>query len=218
MATTTPDNIAYPNTTDPWATQSDLAATASSVQNALNKRERYEYVWANSAARTAETTMVEGSLGYQVDTQTDYVYSGGSWRNRLSYGEFTSAGVTLSSTATTNFSSINVNSGATTDPTNFTTSANTVTVGYAGIYAINLYLICSVSVSVNAYALVGIASDFASNPASQIGRAQFNPDAVASQTIVYPAPANQTFYFAWKQTDTTSRFYNAPAIRFARLG
>jgi len=218
MATTSPDNISYPVTTDTWATQSDLANLASSVQNSFNKRERYNYVWANSAARTAETGMADGSLGYQIDTQTDYVYSGGSWRNRLSYAEFTAAGTTVSSAAATNFNSITNISGSSTDPGNFSTSANTVTVAQGGIYIVSVYLTCNGSVTVNAYGLIGIASDFTSNLASQIARAQFNPDAVAQTTIPFLAPAGQTFYFAWKQSDTTSRFFSAPNIRFARIG
>jgi len=37
------------------------------------------FVWANSAALTAATTMVAGDKGYQVDTKADYVYSGTAW-------------------------------------------------------------------------------------------------------------------------------------------
>jgi hypothetical protein len=218
MATTSPDNISYPVNTDSWATQSDLANEATSVQNAFNKRQRYQYVWANATARGAQTGMVEGSLGYQVDTQTDYIYSNTAWRNRLSYAEFNAAGVTVSSTAFTNFNTINITPGTSTDTTNFTTSANTIQVAFGGIYAISMYLTCNGSVTVNAYGLIGIASDYTTNLNSQIARAQFNPDAVAQTTIFYNAPSNQTFYFAWKQTDATSRFYSTPNIRVARLG
>jgi hypothetical protein len=218
MATTSPDNYSYPVTADPWATQSDLANLASSAQNAMNKRQRYQYMWANAAARSAQTGMVTGSLGYQVDTQTDYVYSGGVWRNRLSYAEFTAAGVTVSSATAANFNTINVISGSSTDSGNFSTSANTITVTQAGIYIISVYLTSNVAVTANAYGLIGIASDYLSNLASQIARAQFNPDAVAQTSIPFFAPAGQTFYFAWKQTDTVTRFYSVPNIRFARIG
>lgn len=38
------------------------------------------FVWANTAARTAATTMAAGDTGYQVDTKVTYRYSGSAWR------------------------------------------------------------------------------------------------------------------------------------------
>ena len=40
----------------------------------------YNYRWANSAARTAQTGMVAGDVGYQTDTGVVYRYSGSAWK------------------------------------------------------------------------------------------------------------------------------------------
>jgi len=37
------------------------------------------FVWADAAARTAATSMAAGDKGYQVDTKTEYLYSGSAW-------------------------------------------------------------------------------------------------------------------------------------------
>lgn len=38
------------------------------------------YVWANAAARTAQTGMITGETGYQTDTAIVYRYSGSAWK------------------------------------------------------------------------------------------------------------------------------------------
>lgn len=80
MPTTSPDNIAYPSTANSYNPVSDMAALASSVQTALGKREGYTYMWADAAARTAETGMVAMSLGFQSDTKVTYMYNGTAWK------------------------------------------------------------------------------------------------------------------------------------------
>jgi len=80
MATTTPDSVYFPLATDAIAPLHTVFANlASSTQTALNKRQRFTFVWANSAARTAQTGMVAGSTGYQVDTKDEYTYTGSAW-------------------------------------------------------------------------------------------------------------------------------------------
>lgn len=80
MANTTPDSIYYPLGTDPVAPLHTVFATqATSVQTALLKRQRLTYTWANKAARDAQTGMVAGSEGYQVDTKINYRYDGSQW-------------------------------------------------------------------------------------------------------------------------------------------
>ena len=41
--------------------------------------ESIKYYWADSAARAAETGMLEGEKGLQVDTQAIYVYESSAW-------------------------------------------------------------------------------------------------------------------------------------------
>jgi hypothetical protein len=54
---------------------------AASMQAALAIRSRYDFVWTNVGDRNAQTGMVDGSRGYQIDTGYDYKYNGTSWRN-----------------------------------------------------------------------------------------------------------------------------------------
>ena len=78
MANTTPNGIYYPTTGNLINVPSDMAAMATSIENALGKREGFDYTWANSTERTAETSMTAGSRGYQQDTKETY-YFDSSW-------------------------------------------------------------------------------------------------------------------------------------------
>ena len=44
-----------------------------------NTRQIKTYKWADNAARTAQTGMTAGDLGYQTDTGVQYYYSGSGW-------------------------------------------------------------------------------------------------------------------------------------------
>jgi len=80
---TTPDNLVSPDAGDGYALVTDLAAMQDSVQTALNTKvpTSVDYVWANAAARTAQTGMVTGQKGYQTDTAIPYRYDGSVWVN-----------------------------------------------------------------------------------------------------------------------------------------
>lgn len=81
MATvTTPDNIAADDDSDAYDPAGAYATLQTSVQAALSKRENYTFLWADAAARTAETDMVTMSLGFQQDTKTTYIYNGTAWK------------------------------------------------------------------------------------------------------------------------------------------
>lgn len=104
MATTTPDSLYYPVGTDQVAPlQTVMATMQSSTQTALNKRQRFSYIWASAAARTAQTGMSAGSTGYQVDTGVSYIYNGTAWINPSApvYGNFTFVSVFISDTVRT---------------------------------------------------------------------------------------------------------------------
>lgn len=80
MATTSPDNIYFPSATDQIAPLETVFATqASSVQTALSRRQRYDYVWANATARNNQTGMLTGATGIQADTLIEYVYMKDEW-------------------------------------------------------------------------------------------------------------------------------------------
>lgn len=57
------------------------------IQNIFNRieneRQLFTYRWANAAARTGQTGMVSGAIGYQVDTGVYWMYTGTAWTQLL---------------------------------------------------------------------------------------------------------------------------------------
>lgn len=81
MPTTSPDNIFFPDVSSPASEITNLSTMAASIQTALGFRTRFDFVWPSITERTAQTGMVDGSRGYQIDTGFDYRYNGTLWRN-----------------------------------------------------------------------------------------------------------------------------------------
>lgn len=81
MPVTSPDNIFFPDVSSPASEITNLSTMAASIQTALGFRTRFDFVWPTITERTAQTGMVDGSRGYQIDTGFDYKYNGTVWRN-----------------------------------------------------------------------------------------------------------------------------------------
>jgi hypothetical protein len=79
-SSTTPDGILVWTTVDPASIVTESAAQASTIQIALDRRQNYDFRWANAAARAAQLNMVYGSQGFQVDTGEGFFYDGASWK------------------------------------------------------------------------------------------------------------------------------------------
>lgn len=79
MPTTSPDSIYYADGTTPASLADITAAIATSVQDALDVRETHSFSWADSTARAAQTGMTAGDIGYQVDNDVFYIYTGAAW-------------------------------------------------------------------------------------------------------------------------------------------
>lgn len=140
-ANTSPDNIVYPVSTDPVAPlETVFANMANSVQDALDgfrtdfddftaERAIQTFRWADSAARNAQTGMVAGDIGYQIDTAVGYTYSGSGWvatgtvalldKNGTGYSVPNNAFTQLTDTylATTKLRGMTTSGGAITVPT-----------------------------------------------------------------------------------------------------
>lgn len=91
MPVTSPDSIYYADGSTPIAIETITAAMATSVQDALDAlvndaRQIQTFVWANTAARNAQTGMTEGDEGYQLDNNTNYQYTGTAWVAQYSGG------------------------------------------------------------------------------------------------------------------------------------
>lgn len=84
MPTTSPDNIFYADNSTAMSAAAISAAEATSIQNALDAkvndtRQIQTFVWADTAARNAQTGMIAGDFGYQTDTGITYRYNGSAW-------------------------------------------------------------------------------------------------------------------------------------------
>lgn len=83
MPTTTPDAIYFADSSTSMSAEAISAAEATSVQNAFDAfrefRQIQTFVWADSGARGSQAGMSEGDMGYQLDTDMYYYYSGSVW-------------------------------------------------------------------------------------------------------------------------------------------
>lgn len=81
-------SIFYRDTSTPASLETESALQADSVDDALTlaitgNRQIQTFRWANAAARAAQTGMVAGDVGYQVDTGVNYQYSTTWLANRV---------------------------------------------------------------------------------------------------------------------------------------
>lgn len=134
---TSPDGIVKWTFEDPASIPGASQAQGDSVQLALDKRQRYDFVWANSAGRTSQLGMVQGSRGYQSDTKSEYLYDNSTWRLAVPYALFSGSYSMTNGAWTSTVPSIDA--GVSTDTTFVTTG--TATYAYLnfvnpGVYAI----------------------------------------------------------------------------------
>jgi len=61
-----------------------FAAVGTAFSGFTGTREIQTFVWADNAARTAQTGMTAGDEGYQTDTDTGYRYDGAAWNEVVS--------------------------------------------------------------------------------------------------------------------------------------
>ncbi len=145
--TTSPDLLKKWTVSDPPSLIQMSTQLADSMQTALNKRERYDFVWEDAAERTAQTGMVQGSRGYQVDTESDYLYDGGVWLLARAHAQYTFSGqsipnFTVSYVGALTFSSANSTSTTMTS-TSTSPQSGQVIFSQPGVYAYS----CTMSLS-----------------------------------------------------------------------
>lgn len=137
MPSTSPDSIYYPDISAAQNQPGYMGTHATSVQVALSARQRYTYVWANATARTAQAGMTEGSVGYQLDTKTEYKYENGVWRLATPHAEFTSTRA-VPPTTLTQLGNFSLDAAAST-ATNIATPGGDgiIVLANAGLYAVS---------------------------------------------------------------------------------
>jgi hypothetical protein len=218
---TSPDNIVRWTNSDPASLVSESQAQGDSIQLALAKRERYTFVWANSSERNAQTGMVAGSLGYQVDTKTEYIYDSSSWRIQLPYAEFGSSDVSVATGTYVGFGSIDIDAGQSTSTTFALGSAsNYITIVEPGIYSINVFAVADTAVGSGiAFTAIGTHPNMTFDFSYQIARGPYAADNVAMTNLGFyrVAGANQNIYFYHRHNAGSSRTIGAD-IRVGRLG
>lgn len=135
---TTPDGITLWTTEDPASLAIASQAQGASVQNALNKRQRYDYIWPTASERNAQTGMVQSSRGYQLDTKSEYIYDNSQWRLALPYAEYSTASQSVPNASYTIPSTFTINSSVSTSTT-FTApgGSGTISLTDPGVYALS---------------------------------------------------------------------------------
>lgn len=219
---TSPDGISYWTSTDLGGDiPTESSTQATSVQNALNKRQRYTYGWANASARTGQTGMTTGSTGYQIDTKTEYIYEGGVWRLATPYCEFVSPDTSVTNSVFTNMGALSIdatNSTSTTFATS-TGSDNKITFAQPGIYNVGFYAVADAAMGATvSFVLASTVAD-PTDGANQLMRAPFAADNVAGLAIpalLIPS-ANYSIYFYYRQNSAGTRTIHG-RMRVARIG
>jgi len=100
----------------------------NAIQTVLDKHERFDYVWPDENARQSETSMVQGSRGYQVDTESEYIFDNFAWQLRTAHTEYTAAHVNIPDGAVTGCGTLTLDASQSTS----TTQTSTTDIGGTG--------------------------------------------------------------------------------------
>lgn len=188
---TSPDNIAKWTNSDPASIVQASQSQGDSVQNALSKRERYDFVWANASERTAQTGMVQGSRGYQVDTRSEYIFDNSNWRLAVPYAEYNNSGLTITSGVYSAFTNWTQNTTTTTDTAFTSVSTNVLTLVNPGVYAFTI----TTDGSPNSSGFVDFTMDVAHNQI--ISLSAFTSGVSTCVVPFYRATASNTLIYMW---------------------
>lgn len=135
---TSPDGIALWTNSDPVSLVQESQTQGATIQAALNKRERYDFVWAISSERTSQTGMVQGNRGYQIDTKSEYIYDNSAWRLNTPHAEFT-ASKSIPTASQVGIGTLSIDSPASTSSTFVTAIADgQIRIVEPGIYGITI--------------------------------------------------------------------------------
>ena len=135
---TSPDAIVKWTFQDGASIVQSSQAMGDSVQTAFNNRQRYDFVWANSAARDAQIQMVQGSRGYQTDTKSEYIYDNSQWRLAVSYAEYETSGQSVANNTYVAITGWSLNAPKSTDSTFTSVTGQILTIQNPGVYAMSL--------------------------------------------------------------------------------
>ena len=218
---TSPDNIPKWTGDDPVSLVQESQTQGSAIQAALDKRQRYDFKWDDAGDRTAQTGMLQGSRGYQIDTKTDYIYDNSNWRLQVPYALYTYTTQSISTSATwTLLGTSAYDSGLSTDSTFVTTSANgKFTVVNPGLYSVSMYFKFSASWDGRRFVDLHIGDVSAGDVNSIIMRgSSMGPDDTLSFAMpnLRVATSNQIYTLSAFQDSGSSKTYTAD-LNWTRL-
>lgn len=218
MPSTSPDNIYYPDISAAQNQPGYMGTHATSVQVALSARQRYTYVWANATARNSQTGMTEGSVGYQLDTRTEYQYENGSWRLATPHIEFT-ATATATNGVVTLAGTFSIDTTVSSSTLMATAASNgVITLTDPGIYAISTLSAIAGTVPVTGRSFLDLATT--SNDTGLLIRSSINvgeDKGSISMPNLRVTGSGVTLYFKLFQTSGADRSMSTRA-RITRIG
>ena len=216
---TSPDGIALWTNADPTSLVQESQTQGASIQVALDKRERYDFVWANSSQRTSQTGMVQGSRGYQSDTKSEYIYDNSTWRLALPYAQVSSTSTTCAAGAFTAVNNFTIDNSLSTDITFVQATGNTITLVSPGVYSMTFVGRDLSSAGMPGISQVMISTNSNSAVANdRVGVGYFNGTILATAPLIYNAPsANFNLYFFYYNGDPGSKNVSG-LLRIARIG
>jgi len=80
MPVTTNNSIYYADGSTVLSIADISAATATSVQNAFDLRQKQSFRWKDLTTRNNQINMAKGDIGYVESNDTEYIYDGSYWK------------------------------------------------------------------------------------------------------------------------------------------
>lgn len=187
----TGEQITYADGGSPDQTGASNLTIANSLAVLLGRRERGDYVWANSGERTSQTGMKEGDRGRQKDTKAEWLFTDGSWRLATPYIEFTGSNQTIPDAETYGIIGWSVDSTRSSDTTMVNQSVQPYgfTFVRAGIYFIQMRV-----AGATAAGLTMLSAE--TPPVEGIEVASYVGN-VATFSTVYRTTADNTTLYVW---------------------
>lgn len=217
---TSPDGIALWTNADPVSLVQESQTQGATIQAALNKRERYDFVWANSSERTSQTGMVQGSRGYQIDTKSEYIYDNSAWRLALPYAEFTMAAKIIPTAVYTTMSPLVYQSAPSTSATMITASptSGAFVIVDPGVYGFSIYAQEAGGAAITGQSHIVVA-DTVTGTNTQYTRGYFTggQSAMAPMPFFRTTTANTTIYILAYQDTGSNKNING-TLRIGRFG
>lgn len=211
---TSPDAIAMWDNGDPTSIVQESQTQGATIQAALSKRERFDFVWANSAERTGQTGMVQGSRGYQVDTSSEYLYDNSAWRLAIPYAEYSKGTQSIPTGTYTQMTGWSLVSANSTDSAFTSVSGGILTLVNPGVY--NVSVTSGYAGASPASSFTTITPDLARTVFYDIG--EYVQAIGTTGSFIRTTAANQTVYLWTFQASGGAVNLTFGSLRVIRLG